>query len=537
MQYLITNKIIRFFLFVSFTALSSCSLLTFKPKIHAKPGTASKVEINQPASHSIYKKKAASQIAPLPTEPSLTSKNKLWQRLFALYQLPAIDNKRIQTHINWYLKHPEYLARVQKNAEPYLYFIVNEVEKRQIPGELALLPIVESAFRPFAYSHGRAAGLWQFIPSTGRAFGLEQNWWYDGRRDVYSSTHAALTYLTKLSKRFDNDWLLALASYNAGGGTISSAIRRNKRLNKPQDFWSLKLRKETENYVPKLIAISTILANAEKYNIELRDIPNEPFFTRINIQKQLDLARAAELADISIEELYKLNPPFNQWATHPKGPHYLLIPQQKAESFSLRLAKLADSQRLKWVRHKVKSGETLGHISRRYRTTSQQIIFANKLRNNIIRVGKHLLIPTASYNNSLYSNSEVMRKKAIVNRKRRGHKLEYFVQAGDSFWSIAKQHKVSIRQLAKWNAMAPGDTLAVRQKLIIWSPQAKSNTLLAPSSKNQTIWYTVRNGDSLYLISQKFKVTVRHLKQWNRLNKKYLKPGQKIKVIVDVTRS
>ena len=537
MQYLITNKMIRFLLFASLTSLLSCSLLTFRPTTDPKPSQISETKNKQSIATNPRKAETKPQTSLSSTERPLVKENELWQRLFSLYQFPAIDNKRVQSQINWYIKHPEYLARVQKNAEPYLYFIVDEIEKRQIPGELALLPVVESAFRPFAYSHGRAAGLWQFIPSTGRAFGLHQNWWYDGRRDVYTSTHAALTYLTKLSKRFDNDWLLGLAGYNAGGGTISSAIRRNKRLNKPGDFWSLKLRKETEDYVPKLIAISTILANADKYNIKLRDIPNKPFFTRVDIQKQLDLARAAELADMSIEQLYELNPSFNQWATSPNGPHHLLIPQQKAESFSLKLANLADSQRLKWIRHKVKTGETLSHISRRYHTTNQQITLANKLRNNTIRVGKHLLIPTASYNNTLYSNSEGMRKKAIVNRSRRGHKLEYFVQQGDSFWSISKQHKVSVRQLAKWNAMAPGDTLAIRQKLTIWSPQATSNSPLRASRKNQTIRYTVRNGDSLYLISKKFKVSVRDLKQWNTLNKKYLKPGQKLKIIVDVTRS
>ena len=526
MQYLITNKFIRFLLFTSFSLLLSCSTLA------TKPVSTAKVKLNPTDSHASTATPLATPA--LPTPPAVSH---LWQRLFALYQLPAINNERVQAHIDWYSKHPSYLARVQKNAEPYLYFIVDEIEKRNIPGELALLPVVESAFRPFAYSHGRAAGLWQFIPSTGRAFGLHQDWWSDGRRDVYRSTHAALDYLTQLSKRFDNDWLLALASYNAGGGTISSAIRRNKKLGLDTDFWSLKLRKETDNYVPKLMAIATILANPEKYHIKLRDIADAPFFERVNISKQLDLARAAELADISIEQLYELNPSFNQWATHPSGPHYLLIPSSKAADFRLKLAGLADSQRLKWIRHLVKPGETLGHISRRYRTTSAQLIQVNKIRNNNIRAGKHLLIPTASYNDSLYSNSEAMRKKAILSRSRGGHKLEYFVQAGDSFWSIAKQHKVTVRQLAKWNAMAPADPLKIRQKLVIWSKHAKSTNLLTASKKNQTIRYTVRNGDSLYLISQRFNVSVNDLKQWNVLNKKYLKPGQKLKIIVDVTRS
>ncbi|HIF17191.1 MAG TPA: LysM peptidoglycan-binding domain-containing protein [Cycloclasticus sp.] len=528
MQYLITNKRLKFLLFIGAFALISCTPLEIRPPEATKFTPAvNLLSVDAPL--------VEKMIAP----PAVVLPKTLWQRLFALYQLPTINNKLIQAEIDWYSRHPEYLNRVQKNAAPYLFHIVNEIEERGIPGELALLPIVESAYRPFAYSHGRAAGLWQFIPSTGRAFGLEQTWWYDGRRDVYTSTSAALDYLTQLSKRFNNNWLLGLAAYNAGGGTISSAIRKNKRANKPQDFWSLSLRKETEHYVPKLIAIATIMANAEKYNIKLVPIPNKPFFERVDIIKQIDLARAAELADISIEELYVLNPSYNQWATSPTGPHYLLIPIEKVPVFKARIAELADSQRLKWARHKVKSGETIGHIARRYRTTVTQIKQANGIRNNTIRAGKHLLIPTANYNIALYSNSVAMRKNTIVNTKRKGYKIKYRVKSGDSFWGIAKQYQVGIRQLAKWNAMAPGDTLKVGQTLVVWGKHshASPSTPLTASRKHQTIRYTVRYGDSLYLISKKFNVSIADLKRWNVLNKKYLKPGQKLKIIVDVTRS
>jgi membrane-bound lytic murein transglycosylase D len=531
MQYLITNKLVKFLLFISFFTLMSCSQVIPRPAEHA-----TLVPV-LPTTEAITQNVVTSKAEP---KPSLAIEEiNLWKRLFSLYQFPAIENKRVQAEINWYKKHPEYLLRVQKNATPYLHFIVSEIEKRGIPGELALLPIVESAYRPFAYSHGRAAGLWQFIPSTGRYFGLEQNWWYDGRRDVYASTHAALKYLTQLSKRFDDDWLLALAGYNAGGGTISSAIKKNKKLGRKTDFWSLGLRKETKHYVPKLIAIATILANPEKYQVELIDIPNEPYFERIDITKQIDLGRAAELADISIEELYVLNPSFNQWATSPDGPHYLLIPQEKSTAFKGKLTALPDSQRLKWIRHKVKQGETLGHIARRYRTTSTQIQQSNAIKNHNIRAGKYLLIPTANYDDSLYTDSATMRKGAIVNTKRKGHKIDYYVQSGDSFWGIAKQYNVPVRSLAKWNAMAPGDTLKIGQKMVVWSKDAPltPQTKLQAARKNQTIHYTVRKGDSLYLISKRFKVSINDLKRWNVLYKKYLKPGQKLKVIVDVTRS
>lgn len=531
MRHLITNKTLSFILFASFTLLTSCTPLQVKP-----PETTRFTSTIQPdtvVSQQIEKNLETSSSS-TPTLPE-----NLWQRLFSLYQLPVIDNKRIQAEINWYSKHPDYIQRVQKNATPYLFHIVNEIEKRGIPGELALLPIVESAYRPFAYSHGRAAGLWQFIPSTGRAFGLKQTWWYDGRRDVYASTNAALTYLTKLSKRFNNDWFLALAGYNAGGGSVSLAIRKNKRVGRNTDYWALNLRKETKHYVPKLIAIATILANAEKYNVKLIDIPNKPFFEKVNIIKQIDLARAAELAEISIEDLYVLNPPFNQWATSPEGPHYLLIPSSKSTTFKTKLATLPDSQRLKWVRHKVKNGETLGQIARRYRTTTSQIQQANAIKNHLIRAGKHLLIPTANYNDTLYASSVNMRKNAIINTSRQGYKIEYHVQSGDSFWSIAKQYKVAIRSLAKWNAMAPGDTLKIGQKLVVWSKKSQptASNPLASSHKHQTIRYTVRSGDSLYLISKKFNVSVVELKRWNTLNKKYLKPGQKLKIIVDVTKT
>lgn len=532
MGYLSIKKIILSFLFVAALALSACVVQETKTS-----AISNNIENPSQPIHAIGLtdiQQVEEKIVQKAAQP-----RDLWQRLFALYQLPEIQNERVQAEINWYSKHPEYLRRVQKNAQPYLHFIVSEIEKRNIPGELALLPIVESAYRPFAYSHGSAAGLWQFIPSTGKYFGLKKNWWYDGRRDVYASTQAALGYLTRLSKRFDNDWLLAIAAYNAGGGGISSAMKHNRKLGKAEDYWSLKVRKETHHYVPKLLAIAHILANAERYNIELLAIDDTPYFTRIDIQKQIDLSRAAELADISIDELYQLNPAFNQWATDPAGPHYLLMPQQQAALFKERLAELPDSQRLKWHRHIIKQGETLGHIARKYRTTTQLISETNNISGHAIRAGKQLLIPTARYNNSLYSQSEPMRKAAKLNTKRKGTRSEYFVRSGDSLWSIAKHHKLKLRQLAAWNAMAPRDTLKIGQKLVMWnsSKHPIRDPLLSASKKNQTVHYTVRKGDSLYLVALRFKVSVNDLKRWNGLNKKYLQPGDRLKIVVDVTRS
>ena len=409
---------------------------------------------------------------------------------------------------------------------------------RLIGTEMALLPIVESAFLPFAYSHGRAAGIWQFIPSTGKMFGLKQNWWYDGRRDVYASTKAALDYLQKLHKTFDGDWLLALAAYNSGQGTVGRAIRKNRANGKPTDYWNLHLPKETKGYVPKLLALSNIVANPEKYKVALTPIEDEPHFEKVTTGGQIDLALAAELAGLKTEALYNLNPGFNRWATDPDGPHYLLLPNENAQQFKDGVAKLADNERVKWVRHKIKSGESLLVIARKYQTTVDLLQDTNKLRGNMIRAGQHLLVPTATRHMSKYKQSADARKKTIQQRPRNGHKLNHKVVGGDTLWDLSRTYKVNVRDLAKWNAMAPRDPLMLGQNLVIWSKQptttSRSGAMEIPLQK---INYRVRQGDSLARIAQKFQVTVSNLQRWNKLNtQKYLQPGQKITLYVDVTQ-
>ena len=463
----------------------------------------------------------------------------LWSRVFALYQLPETHNARIQKEIDWLLKHPSHLQQIQTRAEPYLYYIVEELEKRQLPGELALLPAVESGYRPFAYSHGRAAGLWQFIPSTGEHFGLKQTWWYDGRRDITESTHAALTYLDRLHQRCDQDWLLALASYNAGAGNIDKAIRLNRKRGKASDFWALDLRTETERYVPRLLAMAHLLANADQYGVELNSIPNEPYFAKIDVQHQIDLAKAAELAEMSMDEFYEINPAFNQWATDPKGPHHVLVYSDRVDEFQSRLNALPANQRVQWKRHKIKNGETLIHIAKKHHVTVAMIRQANQLSGSNIRAGKYLLIPTSSEALAHYSKSSHARLVAQQSKSRSGARTEYRVRSGDSLWTIARKHKVGVRQLASWNSMAPGDVLRPGAKLVIWSKHAPVQTAQRAKTFNhlQTVHYTIRKGDSLYKISQRFDVSVADLKRWNDLNSRFLQPGQKLKLIVDVTRS
>ena len=468
----------------------------------------------------------------------------LWVRLRAGYGLDlSVDNDRIRVQRDWYARHPQYFKRVTTRSERYLHYIVEQAEARDMPLELALLPVVESAFDPFAYSHGRAAGPWQFIPSTGDYFGLHRTWWEDQRRDILKSTNAALDYLQKLSNRFDGDWLLALASYNAGGGTVSRAIRANERAGRPTDFWNLNLPRETTAYVPKLLAIAQIVQAPESYGVSLHPIRNEPYFAKVDTGGQIDLAQAAKLADISVEELYLLNPSYNRWATAPDGPHQLLVPADRAELFSTRLAELPKDQRMQWARYEIRPGDNLGSIARRYRTTPEVLRSINHLKSNTIIAGRTLLLPGPAASSDSYSLSADARLADKQDRKRAGRqRVNYTVQSGDTLWEIARSHKVGVKELAKWNNMAPGDSLSIGQSLAIWTKGSKAASPAVTrndSNMVRKVRYAVRNGDSLYAIADRFNVSVNDIRSWNSTvaSKRYLQPGQRLTLYVDIRQT
>jgi len=462
-----------------------------------------------------------------------------WYRLQQGMQLTTVSNPRVSAQLKWFLEHPGYMQRVMERARPILPFVLDELERRNLPTELALLPIVESAYQAFAYSHGRASGMWQIIPSTGRFLGLKQNWWYDGRRDIIESTHAAITYLESLAKQFDGDWELALAGYNAGPGRIRGAVRYNKKRKRPTDFWHLtKIRKETRDYVPKMFALKELFANPEKYQLDLVPINNQVSYEIVELDGQIDLALAAELAGITVNQLYQLNPAFNRWATAPNGPHRLLLPRGKAEQFKLEVAKIPPNKRINWVRHKIKSGETLSHISEKYRTTIPLIKDVNNIRGTQIRAGKYLMIPTATRSLQTYSLSASSRISTIQNTSRSGTKQFHIVRSGQSLWSISRNYGVTTQALAKWNGMAPIDTLSIGQKLVVWTNASLSKPVSLnqsrPSNALHALRYTVRKGDSLYLIANRFNIKIADIRRWNQLGK-YLQPGQKLKLYVDIT--
>jgi len=458
------------------------------------------------------------------------------------FTLSYDDNRRTAAERNWYARHPDYLNRVFNRAQRYMPHIVAELERRELPMELALLPIVESAYDPFAYSHGRAAGLWQMIPGTARRFGVRQNWWYDGRRDVVDSTRAALDYLEYLYKLQDQDWLNAIASYNSGEGNVLRARRNNRKAGKPEDFWNLKLPRETSMYVPKLLALVDIVRNPEAYGLELPVITDDTQFVVADVGSQLDLALAAELAGVDVDTVYAFNPGYNRWSTDPDGPHRLVLPVGAADRFSAALANVPLAERVRWNRHKVRSGQTISEIAELYHTSIASIREANNLRGNTIRAGHHLLIPVATKPLSAYSQSAEARLERKQNRQREGQRIEHVVARGESFWTISRRYSVGTRQLAAWNGMAPGDTLSTGKKLVVWSraDNLESRPRTSPSSAygstTRKVNYTVRRGDSLYLIAQRFRVSIKQIARWNGIDvKRILKPGQRLTMYVDVT--
>lgn len=469
---------------------------------------------------------ALSSTTPFKKALPSTEINDVWHRVrdgFVIADHETLDAET-QHQLRWFVEHPDYVARVVERARPYLYHIVEEIDKRGMPMEIALLPVIESGYKPHAYSKSHASGLWQFIPATGQVFGLDQTWWYDGRRDVIKSTNAALDYLQKLYGYF-GDWQLALAAYNCGEGTVGRAIKRNQEQGLATDFWSLDLPAETTAYVPKLMAVSHLVKFSERYDISLSPIDNTPYLGVVNVGSQIDLALAAKMADITEEELHLLNPAFNRWATAPEGPHHLLLPLTQVDIFKASLATMPANKRVKWARHRIKGGESLSVIARSYNTSVSVIKRANKLSSNRIRAGSHLMIPVAS--GQLSSTALAQADSGSAQPTAKTRKSVYTVKHGDTWWHIARKHDLDIKTLTGWNKKTAMDTLQPGQQLVLWASQ---------SAQRKPVSYTIKNGDSLWAISRKFNVSVAQVREWNGLSdRSMLQPGQNLRLFLDET--
>jgi membrane-bound lytic murein transglycosylase D len=453
----------------------------------------------------------------------------LFERIRSGFVIEDVDHDAIDREERWFANHPAYLDRTFKRGERYLYHIVKQIEARKMPLELALLPVVESAFNPVAYSRARASGLWQFIPGTGRRYDLKQNWYYDGRRDVIVATDAALDYLQFLADEFDGDWLLAVAAYNCGEGNIARAVARNRKAGKPTDFFSLKLPRETRAYVPKLLAMRRIVGDPAAHGLEFAPIPNEPYFSQIDVAGQIDLHVAAELADLAPEELLALNPAFNHWVTDPDGPHLLLVPVDREAKFTEAIAQLPPEKRVRVVYHHVRRGDTLGGIADKYGVSIAAIKHANKIRGTLIRPGQDLLI-TAAPTGMAPAGS--MRTASLDAPSPRNTSDKHIVRRGDTLWSIARSHGVTMESIVSSNGLSNDDTLAVGQVLSIPGTTTLASTD-ARSIETRSTTYVVRRGDTLSRIATKFRVRLSDLLGWNNLSSRsMIKPGQRLVMYV-----
>jgi membrane-bound lytic murein transglycosylase D len=462
--------------------------------------------------------------------PSLTPADysDLFDRMRAGFRLPDSDHGAIDRELEWYANNPDYLSRAFNRADPYLYHIVTELEARGMPLELALLPVVESAFEPYAYSHSRASGLWQFIPGTGTRYNLKQDWWYDGRRDVLESTRAALDYLQALNNEFNGDWLLAIAAYNCGEQNIERAVARNQAAGQPTDFWDLKLPAETRAYVPKLLAMGRLVAHPERYGLSFNRIPNQPYFAKVDLSSQISLHVAAEIAGLTDEELYELNPAFHRWATDPSGPFSLLVPAETAEAFRTSVVQLTPDQRLNVQAYAVRKGDTMNGVARRFRTTSQVLRELNDLPKGPLQVGSSLKVPSDS--NLL--PTKALRAAALVDgreHRSRRERSRIVVRRGETLWAIAHQHGVDVNALALMNGLQPNTVLRPGQHLRLSTRAASANISVADEDTlGHELTHTVHAGDTLFHVAQEYHVRVAQVTSWNRLSSTGLVPGQKL---------
>jgi membrane-bound lytic murein transglycosylase D len=471
----------------------------------------------------------------------------LWTRVRQGFKMDNLDNAQVRAQEQFYAKHPEYMRRVVERSRRYLYFIVGEVERRGMPTELALLPIVESAFVPRAQSHALASGLWQFIPSTGQRYGLERTWWYDGRQDVMAATYAALDYLQDLYNLF-GDWQLALAAYNWGEGGVGRALAKTRARGLDDDFETIKKPRETENYVPKLIAVRNIIANPEAYGVKIPSVPDQPYFQPVSTGKHMDLQLAAKLAGTTLEELMMLNPGFIRPVFAHKEDRKLLLPIDKVETFERNL-KSYDAPLLSWQPYVTKRGESLDAIADKFSIALAELKDVNKLGNARAANGQTILVPIRGESDanerqnlaSLIAGSVAAIAQpeaddpAPAQASRATTVQRHKVSRGDTLFGIAKRYGMQVAELKALNGLTSNNVPAGRLLKVSAeaepAPAVRGKPAAGKLIKVKTRQHVVRRGDTLDEIARKYDVSVSELKKWNRpVARGVLKVGFKLQI-------
>lgn len=446
-----------------FSALLALATLTSMPLVHAEETLALSTSLTDPLVPESLSSARNIKLELIP-DNDLAMSN-LWVRIRGGFAMRDLDTPLVARHEQWYANRPDYVARMTDRARRYLYYITGEVERRGMPSEIALLPMIESAFNPGAYSTSQASGIWQFIPSTGKHFGMQQNWWYDGRRDIVSATNGALDYLQKLHDMF-GDWELALAAYNWGEGAVQRAQDRNRRRGLPVNYTSLKMPDETRNYVPKLLAVKNIIANPASFGLVLQDIPNEPYFAAVSTAKHIDVKLAAQLADISTEEFIALNPGHNRPVILQDNSDLILLPMDKVETFRANLEGY-DKPLVSWQAYQPKKGERLDHLAPRFGLSVEKLKSVNGLGHNNVSTGQTLLVPINGESNEADGEFTAFNMHLHPAPGSSTRSVKHTVRKGETLASVARRYHVSVAALQGLNGnlkqLKPGQTITVVQ--------------------------------------------------------------------------
>jgi len=416
-------------------------------------------------------------------EPLPPPAEDLWERIRKGYAMPELADPHVAKWEEWYSTRPDYVARMVDRSRRYLYYIVVEVEKRGMPLEIALLPMVESAFNPTALSSSRAAGIWQFMPSTGTHYGLKQNFWFDSRRDVIAATNGALTYLQKLHAQF-NDWQLALAAYNWGEGNVARAVERNRKAGLPIDYASLAMPDETRNYLPKLQAVKNIIDGPGRFNLEVGDIPDAPYFAVVRTTREMDVKRAAELAEMPVEEFKYLNPHHNRPVIAGAGEFEILLPIDKAELFAAKL-ELTDQPLVSWQAYRLRAGETLPQVAARFELPVETLRAVNGIGAKAkVPAGHTLLVPSQRPS----KESAQTLAQAVFTTVPQGRTFYYRVNRGDTLAGIAARYAVTAQDLRRWNDLNQNPIVAGQQLRVLTdlSPNAAKSKRAAGAKGKPT---------------------------------------------------
>ena len=453
-------------------------------------------------------------IEPIPvnvTENVYVADN-VWERIRINSQnrQELLDEKTIR-YVNTYLKNPSQLDKLFEKGRYFIFFVLEELERYNLPSELALLPYIESSYDPFSISSSGAMGIWQFMPATARIYGLKDNWWYEQRHDPLESSRAAVRYLAYLHNRFNKDITYTLAAYNGGPTLLEKRIKLNRKLGSSIDYKNLKLPKQTLEYVPKFMAIRELVINAKKYGINLPDFPNKPVLGSIELEGQIEILAFSEFANLKPEFVYKLNAGYTKWASPPGKKTTFNIPIELEEELNLQKDQFIQNNQINWVTHKVTSGDSLWKIARQYYSEVNILKKVNYLKSNVLSLNQELLIPLGNNDDQIFIPYQA-----------------HIISEGDTLWELGKKYKISPAEIAKNNGLKLNAPLSIGKELNI----GNKNIHRTINSKKRTILYSVKQGDSLYRIADIFNIDISDIKKINELEENEIAPGQVLKIII-----